>query len=134
MITQTKDTLAEMTPDKALDLLKTGNRRFVENKRELASRYQEFFESLDIQFIHEPEHARSNYWLNAVIMPDRKTRDEFLTATNEEGVMTRPIWKLLNKLDMYKDCQTDALINAQWLEDRVVNIPSSVIDVGDMIK
>jgi aminotransferase in exopolysaccharide biosynthesis len=100
---------------------------FIENKRELARRYQEFFEPLDIPFIKEPEHARSNYWLNAIIMPDRKMRDEFLKTTNEAGVMTRPVWRLLNKLDMYKDCQTDALTNAKWLEERVVNIPSSVL-------
>ena len=99
---------------------------FVENKRELAGRYHEFFESLDIQFIHEPEHAHSNYWLNGIILLDKKTRDEFLKATNEAGVMTRPIWRLLNRLEMYKDCRTDSLINAQWLEERVVNIPSSV--------
>jgi len=99
---------------------------FIENKRELARLYQNFFTSLNIPFIKEPMNARSNYWLNAVIMPDRKTRDEFLKATNEAGVMTRPIWRLLNKLAMYKDCQSDALTNAQWLEDRVVNIPSSV--------
>jgi dTDP-4-amino-4,6-dideoxygalactose transaminase len=104
---------------------------FIENKRELARLYQEFFEPLDIPFdipfIKEPEHARSNYWLNAIILPDRKMRDEFLKATNEAKVMTRPIWRLLNKLEMYKDCQADALENAQWLEDRAVNIPSSVI-------
>jgi len=99
---------------------------FVENKRELARRYQDFFETLDIPFINEPDNTQSNYWLNAVIMPDRETRDEFLKATNKAGVMTRPIWMLMNKLEMYKDCQTDALENAQWLEDRVVNIPSSV--------
>ena len=99
---------------------------FIENKRELAKIYQSFFRSLDVSFIKEPMNARSNYWLNAIIMPDPKRRDEFLKATNETGVMTRPIWRLLNKLEMYKDCQTDALENAQWLEDRVVNIPSSV--------
>jgi aminotransferase in exopolysaccharide biosynthesis len=99
---------------------------FIENKRELAKTYQDFFESLDISFIKEPEHARSNYWLNAIILPDRKTRDAFLKATNESGVMTRPVWRLLKQLEMYKDCQTDALENAKWLEDRVVNIPSSV--------
>ncbi|MCD4743984.1 MAG: LegC family aminotransferase [Desulfobacteraceae bacterium] len=99
---------------------------FVENKRELASHYQKFFETLQIPFIKEPEHARSNYWLNAIILADRKTRDEFLKTTNEAGVMTRPVWRLLNKLEMYKDCQTDALKNAKWLEDRIVNIPSSV--------
>lgn len=100
---------------------------FIKKKRELAKLYQEFFRSLKIPFIEEPVNTRSNYWLNAVIMPDRKTRDEFLKATNGAGVMTRPIWRLLNKLDIYKSCQTDALENAQWLEDQVVNIPSSVI-------
>jgi perosamine synthetase len=99
---------------------------FINRKRKLAETYKTFFQSLRIPFIHEPEHARSNYWMNAFMLPDRKTRDEFLKATNEAGVVTRPIWRLLNKLKMYKDCRTDALANAQWLEDRVVNIPSSV--------
>lgn len=99
---------------------------FIENKREVARLYQKYFGSLDIPFIHEPEHGHSNYWLNAITLPDRKHRDEFLEATNKAGVITRPIWRLLNKLVMYKDCQTDGLENAKWLEDRVVNIPSSV--------
>lgn len=99
---------------------------FIENKRELAARYQNFFESINIPVIKEPRNARSNYWLNSVILPNRKLRDEFLKQTNEAGVVTRPIWKLLNTLDMYKDCQTDALENARWFEERVVNIPSSV--------
>jgi len=99
---------------------------FVENKRELAETYKTFFESLGIPFMNEPEHTRSNCWLNAIILSDRKTRDEFLKTTNEAKVMTRPIWRLLNKLDMYKKCQTDALENARWLEERVVSIPSSV--------
>ena len=99
---------------------------FIENKRELAKLYQNFFASLNIPFIKEPMNARSNYWLNAVTLPDRKIRDEFLIVTNNANVMTRPIWRLLSKLEMYKDCQTDALENAQWLEDRVINIPSSV--------
>ena len=99
---------------------------FIENKRELARRYQDFFEFFDIPFIKEPDHARSNYWLNAIIMPNRSVRDEFLKVTNAANVMTRPIWMLLNKLDMYRDCLTDALENAKWFEERVVNIPSSV--------
>ncbi len=99
---------------------------FIEKKRGLAKMYQDFFEPLGIPFVREPDHACSNYWLNAIILPDRKTRDEFLKATNEAKVMTRPVWKLLNQLEMYRDCQTDTLINAQWLEDRLVNIPSSV--------
>lgn len=99
---------------------------FIENKRQLAGIYGEFFDSLRISFVREPMEARSNYWLNAIVMPDRRTRDMFLRVANEARIITRPIWKLLNQLDMYKDCQADLLQNSQWLEDRVVNIPSSV--------
>lgn len=99
---------------------------FIEKKRDYAKKYQDFFESLAISFVHEPDYARSNYWLNAIILPDRTMRDEFLKLTNEAKVVTRPVWRLLNKLDMYKRCQTDNLTNAQWLEERLVNIPSSV--------
>ncbi len=101
--------------------------KFVLIKRELVEKYKKFFEGTDVEFYMEPENCRSNYWLNAVIVKNRKERDEFLTYTNDNGIMTRPIWILNNKLDMYKGCQCGDLSNAQWLEDRVVNIPSTVI-------
>ena len=101
--------------------------KFVQIKRELAAKYAEFFASIGIKYNLEPKDARSNYWLNAVILNDRKERDEFLTYTNDHKVMTRPIWILNNRLDMYKGCQCADLSNADWLEDRVVNIPSTVI-------
>ena len=100
---------------------------FIQEKRKLTDKYKEFFKDKDIKFFTEPKDCRSNYWLNAVILKDRKERDEFLTYTNDNGIMTRPIWVLNNKLDMYKGCQCGDLSNAQWLEDRVVNIPSTVI-------
>ena len=100
---------------------------FIEKQRELAKEYENFFEELDIEFIREPENTNSNYWLNAVILKDRKTRDLFLKYTNDNGIMTRCIWRLMNKLEMFKDCQCGDLSNSEWLEDRVVNISSSVI-------
>ncbi|MBR1626130.1 MAG: LegC family aminotransferase [Bacteroidales bacterium] len=101
--------------------------KFVLIKRELVEKYKEFFAKTDVKFFTEPKDCRSNYWLNAIILKDREERDKFLTYTNDNGVMTRPIWVLNNKLDMYKGCQCGDLTNSQWLEDRVVNIPSSVI-------
>lgn len=100
--------------------------RFVENKRETAALYQCFFEGSDIQFFHEPANCHSNYWLNAVLLPDEKAKDNFLSYTNEHGIMTRPVWNLMNKLPMFANCETDDLVNTYWLEQRVVNIPSSV--------
>ncbi|MCK9206148.1 MAG: DegT/DnrJ/EryC1/StrS family aminotransferase, partial [Salinivirgaceae bacterium] len=92
----------------------------------LAGLYKTFFDSMGVRFFTEPENSYSNYWLNAVILEDRKERDEFLTYTNDHKVMTRPIWKLMNKLEMFQNCQCNSLEHAEWLEDRVVNIPSSI--------
>ncbi|MDD5211961.1 MAG: LegC family aminotransferase [Sulfuricurvum sp.] len=99
---------------------------FLENKRMLAAEYKQFFTAQNIRFVEESEHSRSNYWLNAILLDDVRMRDEFLEYTNSNRVMTRPIWALMNKLEMFKACQHDVLSNALFLEERVVNIPSSV--------
>lgn len=96
------------------------------SKRETALKYKYYFEKSDINFITEPICSKSNYWLNAVVLKDKAERDIFLEETNAKGVMTRPIWTLMNKLEMFKTAQCGNLDNALWLEDRVVNIPSSV--------
>ena len=100
---------------------------FIDKQRYLAKKYEVFFKDTNIEFIKEPKDSKSNYWLNTVILKDRQTRDEFLKYTNDNGIMARPIWRLMNKLDMFKDVQTGNLDNSKWLEDRVVNISSSVI-------
>ena len=100
---------------------------FIQKKRELSKKYIEFFKELDIEFIIEPKNSVSNYWLNAIILKDVEERNRFLRYTNDNGVVTRSIWRLMNKLEMFKDAQCGDLSNAEWLEDRVVNISSSVI-------
>ena len=68
----------------------------------------------------------SNYWLNVVILKDKQAQLDFLTQTNDNGVMTRPIWELMNRLPMFEKCENDGLKDTIWFADRVVNIPSSV--------
>ena len=99
---------------------------FVDNKRDLAQKYAAYFKNSDVSFFIEPAECKSNYWLNVVLLKDKSARDRFLEETNDAGVMTRPIWQLMNRLPMFKDCQCGDLSNAEWLEARVVNIPSSV--------
>lgn len=99
---------------------------FVDNKRELAQKYAVYFKNTDIAFFTEPAECKSNYWLNVVLLKDKNARDRFLEETNDAGVMTRPVWQLMNRLPMFKDCQCGDLNNAEWFEARVVNIPSSV--------
>lgn len=100
---------------------------YLKNKRSLATKYRDFFKNTSVHFFNEPENCLSNYWLNALIFNSRKERDLFLKDSNEQGVTTRPLWTLMNKLPMYESCERDSLENCLWLEDRVVAIPSSVI-------
>jgi aminotransferase in exopolysaccharide biosynthesis len=99
---------------------------FIINKRNLADKYETFFKGTGFNFFKEIKNSKSNYWLNCILLKDKIQRDQFLEETNLNGVMTRPIWKLMNKLSMFKDVQCDDLKNSEWLDERVVNIPSSV--------
>jgi len=101
--------------------------KFLSSKRSLANAYKEFFKNSDIRFVTEPENSKSNYWLNAILLKNKEQRDSFLNETNSKGVMTRPIWTLMNKLPMFENYQKSSLSNAEWLEQRVINIPSSCI-------
>ena len=100
---------------------------FLVAKKFLAKSYEDFFKNTDFHFVSEPDNSKSNYWLNSIILKDRNTRDLFLEETNNQGIMTRPIWKLMSKLSMFKSSQCGDLRTSKWLEDRVVNISSSVI-------
>jgi aminotransferase in exopolysaccharide biosynthesis len=99
---------------------------FLDNKRMLALEYKSFFDAMDIHFRTELPNTKANYWLMCVELENRRERDSFLKETNDNKVMTRPIWQLLFKLPMYESCQRDSQKNANYLEDRIVNIPSSV--------
>ncbi|MGB3463889.1 MAG: LegC family aminotransferase [Cyclobacteriaceae bacterium] len=99
---------------------------FIENKRQLAESYKQFFSDHPITFREEPKNCKSNYWLNAVELNDRAERDLFLQYTNDNGVMTRPVWALMSDLDLYKENQVFDIKNSTYLADRIVNIPSSV--------
>jgi aminotransferase in exopolysaccharide biosynthesis len=99
---------------------------FVNNKRELAKIYSDYFNSEEMKFVNEPIHSKSNYWLCAILLKDENARLDFLTYSNDNGVMTRPVWKLMNTLAMFDKCLTGNLNNALEIEARLVNIPSSV--------
>jgi perosamine synthetase len=100
----------------------------LEVKKWLATKYQDFFRAFEVDMPQALPGCVANNWLNAIILSDRSERDDFLSKTNAEGVMTRPIWRLMSELPMYRHCQHDGLRNSRWLQERVVNVPSSVPD------
>lgn len=98
---------------------------FLANKRILTQSYDQFFNELGIKVRTESDESKVNYWLICLELKDREERDHYLKFLNENQIMTRPIWQLMYKLPMYKDCFRDQQKNAQFLEDRIINIPSS---------
>lgn len=100
---------------------------FIADKRRTAEAYRRFFENIDgIEFVTEPEGTRSNYWLNAILLPDRTARDSFLEYTNNHGIQTRPVWELMPNLRMWESAATDGIRVSRDIADRLVNIPSGV--------
>ena len=98
---------------------------FLTSKRELAKKYKKFFKTIDgVEFIDEPKNSKSNFWLNAILV---KNRNKVLEELNKNNIMSRPVWKLLSELEIYKECQKDSLKNSKYFAKYVVNIPSSVV-------
>ena len=99
---------------------------FIDRKREIAEKYQVWGRLNGLQFVREPENTKANYWLNTVIVEDQYQRDAMLQWTNDNKVMTRPVWVPMHKLSMNQYCQKTDMKNTEWLCERLVNVPSSV--------
>jgi aminotransferase in exopolysaccharide biosynthesis len=103
--------------------------RYLTQKRQLASQYQEFFATTDAQFVVEPEYAHSNYWLNSIFCADKQQRNELLEEVNASGVMTRPIWKLMHRLPMFEHSLRGDLSYSEFIESHLINLPSSPVGI-----
>jgi aminotransferase in exopolysaccharide biosynthesis len=99
---------------------------FLQSKRTLANMYKEYFERNGIKFRTELPNTKANYWLMCLEFESIEDRLSFLKLSNENKIMTRPIWQLIFKSPHYAAFQKDSQKNAIFLEERIVNIPSSV--------
>ncbi|MCG9584111.1 LegC family aminotransferase [Vibrio tubiashii] len=103
--------------------------QYLKQKRLLAEGYKNFFKGTDFKFVTEPEYAQSNYWLNAIICPDKESREEVLTGTNSSGVMTRPIWQLMHRLPMFENAIRGDLTYSEFIEAHLINLPSTPVEI-----
>lgn len=97
------------------------------SKKTIFNQYKDFFHDTEINIVDIPKNTDWNYWLTSILLKNKKERDIFLEETNKQGIMTRPIWTLMYRLPMYKKVQRDSQKNAEYLEKRIVNLPSSAI-------
>lgn len=103
--------------------------QYLKQKRLLAEGYKDFFNGTDFKFVTEPEYAKSNYWLNAIICPDKESREEALAGTNSSGVMTRPIWQLMHRLPMFENAIRGDLTYSEFIEEHLINLPSTPVEI-----
>ncbi|EOH2792057.1 aminotransferase LegC [Campylobacter jejuni] len=100
---------------------------FLENKRELAKIYKDFFKNHDkCKFIDEKSNEKSNFWLNTLLFKNENLRNIFLEECLKNNIFVRPVWKSLPSLKAFQNCQSNELINTKKLEKRLINLPSSV--------
>ncbi len=101
---------------------------FLDSKRALFENYQAAFRTISgVEIVREPENCRSNFWLQTLKLSESgaSMREKILNATNDEGLMTRPVWKLLHTLSPYRNCPSSPLPVVESLEQRLINLPSS---------
>jgi aminotransferase in exopolysaccharide biosynthesis len=103
--------------------------KYLKQKRLLAEAYIDLFKGTDFKFVTEPEYAQSNYWLNAIICPNKQSREEILTGTNSSGVMTRPIWQLMHRLPMFEHALRGDLTHSEFIEAHLINLPSTPVEI-----
>ncbi|TOG45032.1 aminotransferase DegT [Vibrio parahaemolyticus] len=103
--------------------------QYLQQKRLLAEGYKNFFKGTDFNFVTEPEYAKSNYWLNAIVCPDKESREEVLACTNGSGVMTRPIWQLMHRLPMFENAIRGDLTYSEFIEAHLINLPSTPVEI-----
>lgn len=104
--------------------------KFLDIKRTIFQKYLRAFREIDsVHVLAEPDYAKSNYWLNAIILDKNKANDhdEILTQLNEIGIAARPVWNLMHQLPMYRHGPRMDLSCAENMAKRVINLPSSVV-------
>lgn len=104
--------------------------KFLSNKKQLITKYEKLVADLEgVHLFQQPLHSNSNYWLQTLVLDDSLNRDDVLAFLNEHGVMSRPIWQPMHELEMFKACPMMDLAVTEMLKKRIVNIPSTPIEV-----
>ena len=102
----------------------------ISSKRELFKRYKEEFKLISgASIFEELSNCQSNYWLQTLLLEDDNLdlRNSILEASNKEGIMARPAWKLMSNLAPYRNSPAMSLEGANSLYRRAINLPSSPV-------
>ncbi len=103
-------------------------KRYITSKKKLFNMYKKIFSNKEmLNFFKPPKNLSWNYWLNAIFLKSEsiKIRNEIISKLNKNGINARPIWQLNHKINIYKNYPKMNLSNAEKLEKKIINLPSS---------
>lgn len=105
----------------------------IRDKRRLFECYRNAFASVPgVRMVAESAGCHSNYWLQTLALDEDLSgqRDSILAATNDAGIVTRPVWELLHRMPFFASAPAAPLPVAESLARRLINIPSNIVPLG----
>jgi perosamine synthetase len=101
---------------------------FIKQKRKLFCKYDKVFRKIKgIKIFKEPKYAKSNYWLQTIILEksNSKILNQLIKYLNKKNIGARPVWQLLHKVKHLKKYPKSNLNISEEMSNRIINIPSS---------
>jgi perosamine synthetase len=99
---------------------------FIESKRKLTETYSLWLEEIEgVRLFKEIPMARSNYWLQTMLIEDENHKEEILEFLNGQGIMCRPVWSPLHTLKIYQSCPRSDLSETEYLNAVIISMPST---------
>jgi perosamine synthetase len=102
--------------------------KFVDKKREIASKYRKYIDADGITHSPEAEYASSSYWMSSIVIEEAsiETRDDVMKKLGEVGIETRSFFYPMHTLPLFQDYVVDGKFNiADSLSQAGINLPSS---------
>jgi len=101
----------------------------LKRKKEIYDLYHLTIKNIDgLSLSKVPDYADNNHWLNLLQIDSnvfRENREALMKRLEENGIQTRPVWKLNHDQKPYKDCQHYKIENAKKLVENSLCLPSS---------
>ncbi len=103
-------------------------KKLITKKTKLYKIYKKIFSNInDVDIVNSPKNCSSNFWLQTIRLSNdaKKFKTKIIKECQLAGLKVRPLWDILPKLRMYKNCPSMNLDNSKKAYDTVINIPSS---------
>ena len=103
-------------------------KKYILHKKKLFNIFKNLLKkSKEYLILDQPEDCKSNFWLHTLVLKksSKIKKNKILKKFHDNKILARPVWKPLHKLKYLKKYPKMNLKNAELLENKIINIPSS---------